>query len=65
MNWRDHYVADQRPDWAHPRRAAGRRDPSARVYAQGFRRGFIAAMALYALGSVVLLLGFRALGVTP
>jgi len=49
---------DYRRDW----RGAGPVDTDRRAYQMGFKRGFWAAAAFYAIGSLVLILAFRALG---
>lgn len=63
---RDHHVAGERPDWAN-----GERQRIAdRAYALGvhdtkqraFLHGFVAAMVTYAVGTMVLIGVFSALG---
>lgn len=52
---------DYRRDW----RGAGPVDTDRRAYQMGFKRGFWTAAAFYAIGSLVLILAFRALGMHP
>lgn len=64
---RDHHVAGQRPDWALDRAyrrgfEAGHARGLKEAAESAFTRGFVCAMAVYALGSVALLLAFHALG---
>jgi hypothetical protein len=76
MSARDSYVANERPDWFPPRVTtpdhaaasieAWRSAPAVRrEYWRGFKHGGIVCGALWFLGSLVLVLGFCALGVRP
>lgn len=65
---RDHHVAGQRPDWAMDRAYrrgfdAGHERGLKDAAESAFTRGFVCAMAVYAIGSIILLLAFHALGV--
>lgn len=76
MAWGDRH-GDTRNDWQRPAHAfrtldgqpvmAERRKYTAadvgRAYTDGVRNGFIAAMVVYGVGSLVLVLAFHALGV--
>lgn len=76
MTAREHHVANQRPDWLPPRRVSTPDGPGGielfrtfpavrREYGRGFRNGFIAAMVLYGIGSLMLVLAFHVLGFRP
>ena len=61
---RDKYVVGEKPDWVVPE-SQNEIDVDCRAYQRGLARGFWTAAALYAIFSVVLVLGFHALGVHP
>lgn len=74
---RDHHVANQAPDWRAPRRVTTPGYPSASIEAwrtspavvrekrRSFVAGFVLAMVVYGLGSLMLVLAFHCLGVRP